>query len=195
MITPNITVQDSIAPHLMLNYEGPSVFSPYLSGPRIISSQLTGLYVDTATNYGEYTDLIGVPVSVPTNTEQMLSNSILSGVVLTTDQLYLSLGKLNGDTCNIIAEQDPTINLGNVPNIFCQIPNNNLSTVRTLLNQPSMYSNIQFYNPLLNKLNSIDVQWYTDTGELANILDHSFTLRVYYFQKRISVTDFSYEIP
>ena len=128
----------------------------------------------------------------------MLSNSILSGVVLTTDQLYLSLGQLNGDTCNIIAEQDPTVSLGNVPSIFCQVPNNNIASsaaVRTFLNQPNMYSSIQFYNPLLNKINNIHIQWYNDNGNLVNILDHTFTLRVHYFQKRISVTDFSYEIP
>jgi hypothetical protein len=129
----------------------------------------------------------------------MLSNSIVSGLVLTVDKIYLSLGnKLDGDTCNIIQEQDPSIQNGNVPTIFCQVPNNTLissASVKTLLNQPSFYSNIQFYNPIVNKINRLDIKWYTDDGTLVNILDHSFTLRVYYFQKRFPTTDFSYQIP
>ena len=108
-----------------------------------------------------------------------------------------ALGKLNGDTCSIVSDQGGN-NLGNVPNIFCQVPNNTCvssHSVKTLLNQPSNYSSIQFYNPPVSKLNRFDIKWYTDTGSLVRILDHCFTIRVHYFQKRIDTTDFSYAVP
>ena len=86
----------------------------------------------------------------------------------------------------------------NIPNIFCQLPNNtsvSSKSVKTLLNQPSNYSGIQFYNPPISKINKLEVKWYTDDGDFVRILDHCFTVRIYYFQKRIDTTDFSYPIP
>ena len=50
-------------------------------------------------------------------------------------------------------------------------------------------------NRKLNQLNQLDVKWFTEEGKLVRILDHCFTLRVFYFQKRIDITDFSYQIP
>ena len=117
--------------------------------------------------------------------------------VLTNCKLYLSLGKLNGDTCNLVPDQSGN-NIGNVPQIFCQVPNNTCvssSSVKTLLNQPHNFNAIQFYNPPISKVNKFEVKWYTDDGELVRILDHCFTIRIYYLQKRIDTTDFSIPIP
>ena len=196
--SPDITVQNSICKYIMLNYEGPVIYSPYSSGPRQISWQPGGLYVNVATGYGEYTDSLGNVVQVPSTADTQFSNCIVSDVVLTHDKLYLSLGKLNGNTCNILAYETPGSTKGNVQDIFCQVPNNTVvssAAVKTMLNQPGSYSSIQFYNPLLNQLNQLDVKWFTEEGKLVRILDHCFTLRVFYFQKRIDITDFSYQIP
>jgi len=193
-----ITVEDSIASYLMLNYEGPFVYSPYGSGPKQIVNQNCNLYVADATSYGEYTNGSGQVTPVALNVDDQFSNCIISDLVLTHCKLYLSLGKLNGDTCNVMSDQTPDNKIGNVPSIFCQVPNNTCvssSSVKTMLNQPHMYSSIQFYNPLINKLNKLDIKWYSDDGELVRILDHCFTLRVYYFQKRMPGTDFSIPIP
>jgi len=198
IINMDLTVEDSICSYLMLDYSGPVIFPPYISGPTVISSNEWGLYVDIATNYGEYTDSLGNIQVVPSNADPVFSNSILSGQVLTNDKLYLSLGKLNGTTCNIISDQTPGNTKGNVPTVFCQVPNNTCvssASNKTMLNQPSVYSAIQFYNPLINKLNNIDIAWYTDDGSLVRILDHCFTIRIYYFQKRMNGTDFSIPIP
>ena len=108
-----------------------------------------------------------------------------------------SLGKLNGDTCNITPDEN-VISKKNVPPIFCQVPNNSCvssAAVKTLLNQPHMFSAIQFYNPPISKINKFEVKWYTDDGSLVRILDHCFTVRIYYFQKRIDTTDFSFPVP
>jgi hypothetical protein len=107
------------------------------------------------------------------------------------------LGRLNGDTCVVVPDQAGN-SLGNVPNVFCQVPNNTTvssHSVKTLLNQPSNYSSIQFYNPPISKINKLEIKWYNDNGELVRLLDHCFTVRIHYFQKRINTTDFSYPIP
>ena len=196
-INMDITVEDSICSYLMLDYEGPVIYSPYISGPTVISSDEYGLYVNVASNYGEYTDPSGNVQPVPPNSDCVYSNSILSNQVLTNDKIYLSLGKLNGSTCNIVSNQNPDSRKGNVPDIFCQIPNNTCmssASVKTMLNQP-VYNAIQFYNPVINKINVIDIAWYCEDGSLVRILDHCFTIRVYYFQKRMNGTDFSIPIP
>jgi hypothetical protein len=193
VINLDLTVQDSICPFLMLNYSGPTVYSPYISGPKFINFKNGSLYVDIATNYGEANDN-----PVPTYLDPLFGNSIISGLILTNDKLYLSLGKLNGNTCTIIADQTPDNSIGNVPEIFCQVPNNTCissASVKTMLSQPNVYSAIQFYNPVINKLNVLDIKWFTDNGKLVRIADHSFTVRIYYYQKRLVGTDFSYQIP
>ena len=189
-ITPNYIVADSMCWLLKLDYEGPAIYSPYESGPKYISSSNGVLYVDNAV-LGDYGVANGVPV--PLNRDGVFSNCIVSGVVLTDAKLYLSLGKLNGDTCTVV--QDQNNSYGNVPSIFCQVPNNTTvssASTKTLLNQPNSFSAIQFYNPPISKLNRFEVKWYNDRGKPVSILDHSFTIRVYYFQKRLDTTDFAY---
>ena len=233
-IDMNISVQNSIASYLMLNYEGPAVYSPYNSGAMFINQQNGVLYVDYAVpgDSGVWFDGNNI-TEVPLNSDSLYSNCIISDVVLTNCKLYLSLDKLNGDTFNIVSHQNeynpgmvvnninpfngtynnPTIpttntpqpvinsssyNKGNVPKVFCQVPNNTCvssSSVKTLLGQPNMFSCIQFYNPPINKLNKLYIKWYTEDGTLLRILDHCFTIRIHYFQKRMTGTDFSYQIP
>jgi hypothetical protein len=191
-INQNLTVTNSIASYLMLNEE------IYISGPKIINSADNVLFVDTAKpgDYGGYSNkYINLKCNPP------FSNCIISDVVLTNCKIFLSLGRLNGDTCSIVSDQGGNNlgnNSGNIPNIFCQLPNNtsvSSKSVKTLLNQPSNYSGIQFYNPPISKLNKLDIKWFNETGNLVRILDHCFTVRIYYFQKRIDTTDFSIPIP
>ena len=187
VLSPTETVSNTIAKSLMLDS------SYYVSGPKTITSVNGNLVVSDAApgDYGTYNG-----TNVPLNKDPLFSNSIISNLVLTHCKLYLSLGKLNGDTCNITPDENGTDR--NVPQIFCQIPNNTTvssASVKTLLNQPHNFSAIQFYNPCISKLNKFEIKWYTDSGTLVNILDHCFTVRIYYFQKRIDTTDFSYAIP
>ena len=192
------TVTNSIAPLLMLNYDGPYIFPPYTSGPKTITNINGNLYVNVGTNYGQYIDPSGNVQPVQNNVDCLFSNCIISDVVLTDCKLYLSITQLNGTTCNLISDQRTYGIAQNVPNIFCQVPNNTCvssASTKTLLNQPSNFSAIQFYNPVLSKLNKLDISWYSEDGELTRILDHCFTLRIYYFQKRIDTTDFSIQIP
>ena len=185
---PMYTVTNSIGPAMML-------FEPfYISGPQYVDSDTSGnLYVSKAVP-GDYGNLNGC--NTPLNVDFAFSNCILSDVVLTNCRLYLSLGKLNGDTCNITPDENG--NGKNVPDIFCQVPNNTCvssSSVKTLLNQPHNFNAIQFYNPPISKVNKFEVKWYTDDGTLVRILDHCFTIRIYYLQKRIDGTEFSIPIP
>jgi hypothetical protein len=92
-------------------------------------------------------------------------------------------------------------------NIFCQIPDNNTpltsgsvtsNNTISLLIGPHMYDSLQFYNPPINKINTIDVQWFdTQANQIlvgvssGTISSFYFTLRIHYFQKRYSTTSFS----
>jgi hypothetical protein len=193
VIDLNNTVTNSIAPLLMLNYTTPTISQPYLSGPKFIDSADGVLYVSVAQpgDYGEYSG-----TNVPLNRDSIFSNCIMSDLVLTDCGIYLSISKLNGSTCTIVPDQSGKDQ--NIPPVFCQVPNNTVvssASVKTLLGQPQQFSAIQFYNPVISKLNNMDIRWYTDDGSLVRILDHCFTIRVYYFQKRLDTTDFSYYIP
>ena len=189
-----LTVEHTICNLLLLNYSGPTVYPPYTSGPKFINSLNGILFVDNASG-GDYGDYNGT--DVPLTGDCIFSNCIISEVVLTDCKIFLSLGKLDGDTCTIVPDQRGN-SIGNVPSVFCQIPNNSCvgsSSVKTLLNQPSFYSSIQFYNPPISKLHKLDIKWYSEDGNLIRILDHCFTIRIYYFQKRIDTTDFSFPTP
>ena len=82
----------------------------------------------------------------------------------------------------------------NVPSIFCEIPNNTTvssNSVKTLLNQPCVWSSENFYNPPVPEVQKFDVSWYDENGQLININEHCFTIRMYYLQKRNQTTSFS----
>ena len=123
--------------------------------------------------------------------DYIFNNTIASDTVLTNCSIYLSLGALNSNTIQFA----PSENGGNnVSNIFCEIPNNtSVSSVsnKTLLNQPSIWSGVNFYNPPVANLTRLEVKWYDENGQLINILENCFTIRIYYFQKRNSTTLFS----
>jgi len=183
-------VQNSMAELLML----PTLSDELVSGPRFIKSTVGDYLYPGDAEPGDYgAQTTNLPGYVPLNLDSIFSNCVLSNLVLTNCKIFLSLGKLNGDTCNLV--QDESGKGNNVPPIFCQIPNNtsvSSSSVKTLLNQPNVFSAIQFYNPPISKLNTLNVTWYQETGELIRILEHCFTVRIYYFQKRSVYTGFSY---
>jgi hypothetical protein len=187
VINMDLTVKDSITDSLLLNQD------VYHSGPKMINSLNGVLYVDTGTDYGEYLNDCNDMQDVAPNVDSQFSNCIISEVVLTQCKIFLSLGKLNGTTCNIIPDQSGGDK--NIPFIFCQVPNNSCvssSAVKTLSGETN--SLIQFYNPPISKVNRFDIRWYSEDGHLLRILDHCFTIRIYYFQKRLDTTDFSYPI-
>jgi hypothetical protein len=169
----NVNATNSITPVLQFNT------GINTSGPVIVKQNAAGnLYVATATA-GEYG-------SVGINSDPIFSNCILSGPVLTDGRIYLSLGnQMNGDTTSQVTNYNASVN--NVPRFFCQIPNNasvSSGTVKTLLGNPAVHSSTQYYNPLVNNVNQFNVSWYGEEGNLLTIENHSFTVRVFYFQKR-----------
>jgi hypothetical protein len=96
--------------------------------------------------------------------------------------------------------------------IFCQIPDNNTpltpnplvsNNIISLLIGAKMYDCTQYYNPPLNKINKIDINWFTINGDpiLVNASGASgtintfyFTLRIHYFEKRNNTSAFSTSI-
>ena len=61
-----------------------------------------------------------------------------------------------------------------------------------------MYDSLQFYNPPINRINTIDVSWFdTQSNPLVignssgNISSFYFTLRIHYFQKRYATASYS----
>jgi hypothetical protein len=184
----DILGNNNIAP--VLNFTQYNSYSinkllPLVSGPKSIMSDINNnLYVSDAsgTPYG----------SVLINNDPVYSNVILSNIVLTDCRIYLSIGKLDGDTISQISSYNNAVL--NIPSMFCQIPNNSLvssSRVKTLLSQPSVYSSIQFYNPPVSGINKLNITWYAENGTLLRLLEHCFTIRIYYFQKRNNTTAFS----
>lgn len=92
--------------------------------------------------------------------------------------------------------------------IFCQIPDNNTpltsgsvtsNNIISLLIGSHTFESIQFYNPPISKLNTINVSWFDpvanqiliDPSTSGTINTFYFTLRIFYFQKRYSVSSFS----
>ena len=183
----NITSANNIAPalHYTQYNTNTTILLILTSDPKIIDVDGNGnLYVALA-NPGDFGSI------APLNLDTVFGNCILSNVVLIECSIYLSLGILNGDTLQILSD-NPAI--PNIPPVFCQIPNNTLMSsidVKTIQNQPCVWSGIQFYNPPLSKLLKLDINWYSEEGELINILDNCFTIRIYYFQKRNNTTAFS----
>lgn len=149
------------------------------------------LVVDQA-QPGDYGSFGGTDLPTDKTLDIQFGNTIASEIIHSNFKLRLSLGnKLNGNT--IVLPRDYS-NTRLLTNFFCQIPINQIgssSQTTTMLNQPCVYSSSQFYNPLVNKLDHLDIKWYTDTN-LVNILDHTFTLRVYSYQKRFNSLSISH---
>jgi hypothetical protein len=189
-IMNNTTVTNSMADVLNLLYDKDQFpIAMIVSGPKTFNDKNGVLVIDNAVP-GDFGEVNGR--FLPVNRDIYFSNCILSDVVLTDCNLLLSINKLNGNTCNV--PPDESGKDYNIPDIFCQIPNNTTvssANVKTLLNQPSVWSTIQFYNPPVSKLNRLDITWYDENGAPLKILDHCFTIRIYYLQRRLATTDFS----
>ena len=90
--------------------------------------------------------------------------------------------------------------------IFCQIPDSTsaltpvgtFNNVLSLYIGPHMYESVQFYNPPLSKITRLDVQLYDQFTNLlsfgtgpGNLKSFYFTLRIYYLQKRNTMSSIS----
>jgi len=189
---PGYTVVNSIGPSMGLITQVEGSYDLTTTGPINIATSPDGsLYVTGAVagDYGSYNEN---PLDLNNTTEPTFGNTIASKLILVDCSIYLSLGVLNGDTLLIVPDQSG--NNVNIPPVFCQIPNNTATssaTTKTLFAEPAVWSAVSFYNPPISNLDKLDVKWYNENGQLINILDHCFTIRVYYFQKRNPTTEFS----
>jgi len=181
---PGYTVQDSISQSL--NLQNDPIFNT-TTDLNIINVNGV-LQVIQSNDYSSYN---GTNVIDP-----QFNNTILSNQVLTSCNIYLSLGILNSNTIQFVNNENKELS-SNVSRIFCEIPNNTIvSSVanKTLLNQPCVWSGMNFYNPPVPILNKLEIKWYNDNGNFINILDHCFTIRIYYLQKRNGTSEFSVPI-
>jgi hypothetical protein len=124
--------------------------------------------------------------------------------------LLLSIPQLNQNTFRVasnISGSGYTGNNSTQSEIFCQVPDNctpitpgtlTPNNIISLFIGARMFDTVQYYNPPLNKVNTIDVSWYAPDGTLipignssGNIQSFYFTLRIYYFQKRNNISSFS----
>jgi hypothetical protein len=180
------TVRDSIAESLKL-YTDPSF--NISRAINIINNESGVLTVVDASGSDYYGSFDGTPTKI----DSQFSNTIASNLVLTNCNIYLSLGKLNSNTIQFVSNQNNS-NKANISSLFCEIPNNTTvssNSVKTLLNQPNVWSSENFYNPPVPEIQKFDVSWYDENGQLININEHCFTIRMYYLQKRNQTTSFS----
>jgi hypothetical protein len=122
--------------------------------------------------------------------------------------LFVSIPQLNQNTFQVATNPKGTPKTVQ-SQIFCQIPDNStpvtpggLSSngIISLYIGARMFDTVQYYNPPISKVNTIDVSFFDPLGN--NIVVNSsgasgtigtfyFTLRVYYFQKRNNISSFS----
>ena len=120
--------------------------------------------------------------------------------------LILSIPQLNQNTFRVAGNL--ARNNSTQSSIFCQIPDNSTpitpgsltsNGIISLFIGSRMFDTVQYYNPPINKINTIDVSWFSPdakniqvgAGTPGNISSFYFTLRVYYFQKRNNTSLFS----
>lgn len=135
--------------------------------------------VPVSASPGDYGSVNGVNVPLTTPLTGINISTICSDTITCQKGLFLSIDSLNGTTVNMVAGTKKT------PPIFCRIPTNSEPTSTDNKKMPfvPVFSAAQVYNPPLAYLRKLDVTFYDDEGNTVNLLDHSFTLRVYYFQK------------
>ena len=125
--------------------------------------------------------------------------------------LILSIPHMNQNTFRV-AGNNGNGNSGNnstQSQIFCQVPDNNTpltpsgvtsNNIISLFISGKMFDTVQYYNPPINKINYIDISWYTPNANIVSvdtlgapgtINTFYFTLRIYYFQKRNNTSSFS----
>ena len=171
----------------------------------IINSNL-GSLLQNVTSYSLGTDSINqIYKAELISATVAFESSIPANIV--NNSILLSIPQLNGNTCRIAGNinGNGTSSSGNNStqgSIFAQIPDNSTplhlldasgnNSVISLLVGPHMYESIQFYNPPISKLNTINVSWYDQYANIVTgIKSFYFTLRIHYFQKRYSSTSFS----
>jgi hypothetical protein len=176
----------------------------------IINSSL-GTNNNSTFSYNLSTDSINQVYKV-----ELVSASIKFNTAIPTNIqnrcIILNIPQLNGNTCRVAGNVSSSNSSqgSNVVQgaIFCQIPDNNTpltsgsvtsNNIISLLIGSHTYDSIQFYNPPISRINTIDVSWF-DTLSNQILIDPStsgaintfyFTLRVHYFQKRYNTTSFS----
>jgi len=125
--------------------------------------------------------------------------------------LIVSIPQLNQNTFRV-ATNTTSAGYGNNQTqnqIFCQIPDNctpitpgslTPNNIISLYIGARMFDTVQYYNPPINKVNSIDVSFFAPngnsvpvntSGSSGTIGTFYFTLRLYYFQKRNNISSFS----
>ena len=132
------------------------------------------------------------------------NSSINSNVVNQT--LLLNIPQLNGNTFTVCGS-NPNQIMGS--NFFSQVPDNctpltpstlSPSNIISLFIGGRMFDCVTYYNPPIDKVNQLDVIWndqfgnYIPTdpsGSPGTINSFYFTLRIYYFQKRNTISTFS----
>lgn len=136
----------------------------------------------------------------------VFSSSIPTNVL--NRSLLLSIPQLNGNLApkvagNVTQGNSQQGNNSVISQLFAQIPDNctpqeHTNNTLSFYSTPSWYDSIQFYNPPINKLNRIDVNWYDYTGTqkivYSAFTSFYFTLRIYYLQKRNSTSAISIPI-
>ena len=159
-----------------------------------------------ASNVRNSTIILSIPQLNGTTT-RVAGN--ISGVNQQTNQVYNSTTGLYDPV--VVNNSIPGQGSNNVQGaVFCQIPDNNtpLTTASatsnntiSLLIGPHMYDSVQFYNPPINRINTIDVSWFDTLANPISIGSSSgtistfyFTLRIYYFQKRFATSSYSTSI-
>jgi hypothetical protein len=123
---------------------------------------------------------------------ELLSATLIWGSIpasVKNQTVLLSIPQLNGTTCII-----PGNNGSVQSSIFCQIPDNNSSITTISFFSMSNLQSIQYYNPPINKLNTVDVSFFDTGANQVNPDTYCFTIRVYYFQKRNNTTTFSTQV-
>ena len=139
------------------------------------------------------TELISATVAFKNKINDKVKNSTL----------ILSIPQLNQNTFKVASK-----NSSSQSHIFCQIPDNctpltpgtlTTNNIISLFIGARMFDTVQYYNPPINKVNTIDISWFATNGipvlagdaSDGDITKFYFTLRMYYFQKRNNVSSFS----
>ena len=135
----------------------------------------------------------------------VFSGSIPTNVI--NRSVIMSIPQLNGNLAprvagNISGSNSQVGSNSVISQLFAQIPDNctpqsHANNTLSFYSTPSWYQTIQFYNPPVNKLNRIDVQWYDYTGAQIAYSAFSkfyFTLRVFFLQKRNNTSAISIPI-
>jgi len=171
------TVQNSMASILKLDTSNEILEAKSIVFKR--ENDKTMKLVPVSASAGDYGSVNGTNVPLTTPLTGLNISTICSDTITCQKGLFMSIDSLNGTTVNMVAGTKKT------PPIFCRIPTNGEPTSTDNKKMPlaPMFSAAQVYNPPLAYLRKLDVTFYDDEGNVVNLLDHSFTLRVYYFQK------------